>query len=112
LAYKPGYWAEIQNQRVAGGVRASIKNVEFGVGALWKDEAPGVTGYAAYSVGLLKGRLDVNWQEGSGVGADLSLGLSLGTSEFAIQPFISMPVSKLEAEDNDLGMRFGVRLEF
>lgn len=91
---------------------ASIKNVEFGVGALWKDEAPGVTVYAAYSVGLLKGRLDVNWQEGSGVGADLSLGLSLGTSEFAIQPFISMPVSKLEAEDNDLGMRFGVRLEF
>jgi len=100
---------EAQSKRLAGGVSTSINNVELGVGALYADESPGVTGYAAYSVGLLRGRLELNWQESTGVNAGLALGFAAEKNGLSFEPFISLPITDSESHSIGVGVKLGLQ---
>lgn len=86
-----------------------IEEAEFGAGALWANEAPGLMGYAAYSVGFLTGRVELNWQQGTGISGGVVLGVTLEKDGFGVEPHLFFPLAHPEQKGPSMGLRLGVR---
>jgi hypothetical protein len=83
--------------------------MEVGVGALWADQKAGLIGYASYAIGIVTGRLEMNWQQSTGVKGGIAVGLSLEKAGLSLEPHVSWPVADLQLKDPSIGVRLGVR---
>ncbi len=73
---------------------------------MWANNSPGVTGFAAYSLGVLKTRLELSWQQSTGIEGGIALGIALDNARLSLEPHIYLPITQPE----DVKPRFGVRL--
>lgn len=87
----------------------SLRDLELGVGALFADRKPGLIGYVSYSLGFLTGRLEMDWQQGTGFKGGVTLGLKVQKEGLKLEPHVFFPVADSTLHSPKWGFRLGVQ---
>jgi len=103
-----GYWVEIQNGRLAGGVSAQTASVEGGLGAVYSEDKWGLTGYVQYELAYLFGRVQLDLLSDQRWVPQFTVGVPLSWQQFKFQPHLGLTWEK----DKPVQPRFGVRVQY
>ena len=103
-----GYWVEMQNGRLAGGVSAKTSNIEGGLGAVYTEEKWGLTGYVQYTLPYLFGRVQLDLLSDQRWVPQISAGIPLSWQQFKLEPHLGLALEK----DKTIQPRFGLRVQY
>ncbi|HOK32584.1 MAG TPA: hypothetical protein PKX69_10925 [Limnochordia bacterium] len=100
-----GYWFEFQGGRLAGGVSAQTRNVEGGLGAVYVNEAYGLTGYLQYSLPFVSGRVQVDVFSDLEWIPQVAVGVPLEWRQLRLEPHLHFTLGTDEPVQPSLGLR-------
>ena len=108
VAYDQGYWVEFAKERISGGVSVGSQHVEGGLGAIYRKDQCGVTGYLQGSLAFLSGRMQIDLLADQTWVPQVAFGIPLRWEQFKIEPHLLWELEK----DNPTPPKLGLRLQY
>lgn len=100
--YVQGYWVELQNARILGGVSAARQGWEVGLGVLYAESDLGLTGYLQYELPVFNCRLQMDRLAEQWL-PQLNLGIPIPWKQFKLEPHLIWQLDK--SAHGKLGLR-------